>query len=212
MEGADSTDGSLDIDLENGGTKSEENGSKSQGLGGGNSKKLLSRVRSGFLRGESPDGSKSTRDRSHSYDKLLDLDEVSLTNMEFKFGNARNETINNLDKEKSKKPNCVKPSKPPRPPKGPSLDAADLKMLKEISMLNLKRKRMEKIRTLKTIKKEKASSLSTNLFAIFVTIIFFYVIIFQGNSFMILVLVIFFFYAVEFMSLLEIPQLVIYKY
>ncbi|CAI9764219.1 unnamed protein product [Fraxinus pennsylvanica] len=180
MGDADSTGGCLDIDLENGGTMSEENGTKSKGLSGGSSKKLLSRVRSGFLRGESPDGSKRFSDRSHSYDKLLDLDEVSLTNMEFKFGKVRNETMNFLDKEKSKNPNFVKPSKPPRPPKGPSLDAADLKMLKEISMLNLKRKRMEKMRTLKTIKKEKASSLSTNLFAIFVTIIFFYVIIYQG--------------------------------
>lgn len=34
------------------------------------------------------------RDRSHSYDKLLDLDEVSLKNMEIKFGKVRDETIN----------------------------------------------------------------------------------------------------------------------
>ncbi|KAL2490369.1 Uncharacterized protein Adt_25997 [Abeliophyllum distichum] len=182
MGDADSTSGNLDIDLESGGAKSEENGSKSQGLGGGSSKKLLSRVRSGFLRGESPDGYKRVRDRSRSYDKLLDLDEISLMNMEIKFGKARDETINSLDKEKSKKPNSVKPSKPPRPPKRPSLDAADVKMLKEISMLNLKRKRLEKIRTLKTIKREKASSLNANLCAILVTIIFFYVIIFQEEG------------------------------
>ncbi|KAL2468687.1 uncharacterized protein Fot_50263 [Forsythia ovata] len=170
MGDAGSTGGYLDIDLESGGANSEENGSKSQGLSGGSSKKLLSRVRSGFLRGESQDGYKRVRDRSRSCDKLLDLDEISLTNMEIKFGKARDETINFLDKEKSKKPNFVKPSKPPRPPKRPSLDAADVKMLKEISMLNLKRKRLEKIRTLKTIKREKASSLNANLCAILVTV------------------------------------------
>ncbi|KAL2490156.1 Uncharacterized protein Adt_25784 [Abeliophyllum distichum] len=108
MGDADSTSGNLDIDLESGGAKSEENGSKSQGLGGGSSKKLLSRVRSGFLRGESPDGYKRVRDRSRSYDKLLDLDEISLMNMEIKFGKARDETINSLDKEKSKKAELCK--------------------------------------------------------------------------------------------------------
>ncbi|CAA2972651.1 Hypothetical predicted protein [Olea europaea subsp. europaea] len=83
------------------------------------------------------------RDCSRSYDKLLDLDEVSLKNMEIKFGKVRDETINFSDKEKFEKSNFLNPSKLPRPTKGPSLDAADVKILKEISMLNLKHKRMK---------------------------------------------------------------------
>ncbi|KAL0375842.1 UNVERIFIED_CONTAM: hypothetical protein Scaly_0701800 [Sesamum calycinum] len=93
--------------------------------------------------------------------------------------------VKTIDKERPKKHGSAKP---PRPPKGPLLDASDMKLLKEISELNLKRKRMGRTRTLKKMKKEKTSSLSSNLIALSVTIIFFLVIIFQGNIFDICIL------------------------
>ncbi|KAI3448471.1 hypothetical protein Pfo_005136 [Paulownia fortunei] len=173
----------LDIDLESGGTTSEEDASKSQVLGCENSKNLWGRIRSGFMRSELLCESANGGDCSCSYDKFIISDEISAKNKE-QLGKFREEMISfvhkTMDEEKPKKQNSAKPSKPPRPPRGPSLDASDIKLLKEITELNLKRKRMERSRTLKKIKKEKASSLNSNLFACLVTIVFFMVIIFQG--------------------------------
>ncbi|XP_010549008.1 PREDICTED: uncharacterized protein LOC104820314 [Tarenaya hassleriana] len=87
-------------------------------------------------------------------------------------------------KEKRKK----SASKPPRPPRGPSLDAADQKLIKEIAELAmLKRARIERMRALKKMKAAKAASSASssslgNAFATLLTIIFCFVIIFQGMS------------------------------
>lgn len=86
-------------------------------------------------------------------------------------------------KEKRKKTSNKKPPKPPRPPRGPSLDAADQKLIREISELAvLKRARVERIKAWKKMKAAKTSSSNSNMFAMVFTIIFFLVIIFQGNN------------------------------
>ncbi|KAL0454631.1 UNVERIFIED_CONTAM: hypothetical protein Slati_0802300 [Sesamum latifolium] len=170
----------FDIDLESGGTTSEEDTTKS--LSCESSENLLTRIRSGFISSELLHESKKGVDSSNSYGKFRTSDEISATKEE-QLEKFREEIINyvkTIDKERPKKHGSAKP---PRPPKGPLLDASDMKLLKEISELNLKRKRMGRTRTLKKIKKEKTSSLSSNLIALLVTIIFFLVIIFQGNIF-----------------------------
>lgn len=79
-----------------------------------------------------------------------------------------------------------KPPKPPRPPRGLSLDAADQKLIKEISeLLMIKRARIERMKALKKTKAAKggmsaSTSSSGNFIAMFFTILFCIVIIFQG--------------------------------
>lgn len=85
---------------------------------------------------------------------------------------------NGMVKEKRKK----RSSKPPLPPRGPSLRMADMKLLREMSELTrLKRARVKRIKATKKKRAENASSSRSNIFPILVTIVFFYVIIFQGN-------------------------------
>lgn len=86
-------------------------------------------------------------------------------------------------KDKKKKMNHKRPSKPPRPPKGPSINASDHKLIQEISeCASLKRARVERIRALKKARAAStSSSLSSNVVALVFTIIFFVVIIFQGE-------------------------------
>lgn len=86
-------------------------------------------------------------------------------------------------KDKNKRLNNKKPSKPPRPPRGPSLTASDHKLIREISeVASLKRARIERIRALKKARAAHASSSSSsNTVAMILTILFFVVIIFQGE-------------------------------
>ncbi|KAG8369063.1 hypothetical protein BUALT_Bualt15G0111300 [Buddleja alternifolia] len=156
----------LDIDLESGGTTSEDDEIKVQHLSCEYSKNLLGGISSRNTILESPYSSRITTDCSCSYDKLLNSDEISIKNKEMQLGEFKEQTVNyvskTMDKGKPKKKNSIRPPKPPRPPGGPSsLHASDIKLLKEISELNLKRKRMERIRTLKKTKKEKATLNST---------------------------------------------------
>ncbi|WCJ36199.1 hypothetical protein M5689_017412 [Euphorbia peplus] len=72
-------------------------------------------------------------------------------------------------------------AKPPRPPKAPILNMADMKLLREMTELaKLKRARAQRIKDLKKVRKENASSVSINILPLLVTIVFFFVIIFQG--------------------------------
>ncbi|KAI4364501.1 hypothetical protein MLD38_020583 [Melastoma candidum] len=86
-------------------------------------------------------------------------------------------------KDKKKRVNNKKPSKPPRPPKGPSLNASDHKLIQEISeSASLKRARIERIRALKKARAAStSSSQSTNVVALIFTVLFFVVIIFNGE-------------------------------
>lgn len=176
--GSSRIDLDLDIDLESGGT-SEEDARKGQALSDENSK-----ISSKYMSSESSYGSTNARDFS-PYENRSKSDEIYYKNKEILLAKFREEMENSAnkttDKKKPKKQSSARPPKPHRPPRGPSLGTSDMKLLKEISELNLKRRRMEKIRTLNKIKKEKASLLNSNLLAYCVTIIFFLVIILQGN-------------------------------
>lgn len=83
-----------------------------------------------------------------------------------------------------------KPKKSPKPPRPPrallSLDAADQKLIKEIAELAMiKRAKTERMKALKKMRAAKASSSSSssggNLMAILFTVIFFVVIVLQGE-------------------------------
>lgn len=167
----------LDIDLESGGTTSEEDVSKNQAFGYANSKRLLGGVRSGLIRSESLSECTSDEDCSCSYDKFISSDEIPANNKEQLWRYAQVGHTKG-DGEKPKNQNSTKP---PRPPRGPLLDASDMKLLKEISELKLKRRNIERSRTLRKVKKEKASSLKTNVLACLVTVVFLLVVIFEGN-------------------------------
>ncbi|KAG6437443.1 hypothetical protein SASPL_102360 [Salvia splendens] len=173
----------LDIDLESGGTRSEEDVSRNLGCGYTNSKRLLGRVRSGLISSDSLSECASDEDCSCSqYDKIISSDEIPAMNKE-QLGRYAQVGLKKGDDEKPKKQkNSTKPSKPPRPPRGPLLDASDLKLLKEITELKLKHRTIERSRTMRKVKKEKASSLKTNVLACLVTVAFLLVIIFEASS------------------------------
>lgn len=87
-----------------------------------------------------------------------------------------------LSDERYTKITAKKAAKPPRPPKGPSLDALDMKFVREVSELAMmKRARTERMRILSQKKTDKGSSSFGSIFAMLITLIFCYVIIFQGT-------------------------------
>ncbi|KAL8527181.1 hypothetical protein ACS0TY_005163 [Phlomoides rotata] len=101
-----------------------------------------------------------------------------------------NETENENERRKGWK--VKKAAKPPRPPKGPTLDAADMRLLKEITKIaKRKQERMERIKAIKKMKAAKALSASSSsssslasstatISAMFITGVFFLVIILQA--------------------------------
>ncbi|KAK8532613.1 hypothetical protein V6N13_131927 [Hibiscus sabdariffa] len=175
----------IEVDLESGGTTSEDertNGNVSSIL---QPKRNLSGVWSDLwsfdriVKGESGINSCSSSSS---------LGGVEGENVEFLMdknseGEENHELValaENLREAKWKK-NTRKPPKPPRPPKGPLLDAADQKLVREIADLAMrKRARMKQIKTMKRMKEEKASSSSTSLYAMVITVLFCFVILFQG--------------------------------
>ncbi|KAF8392710.1 hypothetical protein HHK36_023059 [Tetracentron sinense] len=172
------------VDLENGGTTSEEDGSKDTVSSVRKAKKMLGRLRSGFV---SFDGSIKGEDGGSSYNNMPNSGEVSAENVELLTDKTSEgeETLSLVEKktvkEKRKKTNSKRPPKPPRPPRGPSLDAADQKLVREISELAMmKRARIERMKALKKMKAAKSSSSNSTLIAMVITILFCLVIIFQG--------------------------------
>lgn len=181
MDHIQSRESDFEIDLESGGTTSDEDYvSNNRDVAGETSNKELYKAGSGFRGVQSCNGSVRNQD---AYNKMLSADELSVRCTEIWSNKVREEMgklgDNKMDIKKTRKP---KPPKPPRPPKGPSLDASDVKFVKEISELAIwKRKRTERIKALKKIKKESGSSSSKmNILATVITILFFLVIIFQG--------------------------------
>lgn len=86
------------------------------------------------------------------------------------------------ENERHKKKNSRNAPKPPRPPKRPSLDTADQKLVREITELaKRKRARIEQMKEAKKMKASKSSSLYSVISALIVTLVFFFVVIFQGN-------------------------------
>lgn len=79
------------------------------------------------------------------------------------------------------KSSSKKPPKPPRPPGTPSFDEADIKLCREISELaRLKYARIRQMKELKKKRVDKVSSPVVSFFAMIITILFCYMIIFQG--------------------------------
>ncbi|KAF9620946.1 hypothetical protein IFM89_015343 [Coptis chinensis] len=170
----------LAVDLESGGTTSEEEGNvESVITGARQKKKYLGRVWSGVI---NVDGLIKDEYGVRASNSVLNFSEKS-SGSEENVGLMGKKSV----KEKRKKTGSKKPPKPPRPPGGPSLDAADQKLVREISELAmLKRARVERMKAQKKMKAAKAlssssSSSSSSLCALVVTVLFCLVILFQGN-------------------------------
>lgn len=182
---------SEEIDLESGGTGSEDELHSNIFSGNKRAKHMLGRLRSGFLgynryvKGECS---------SSTYSKL-DTCEDSYDNIDLVVDKDLEHSIEPLLEKKhmnGKRKNSIrKSSKPPRPPKGPTLNVSDLKLVMEFSELAMKKRaRIKRIKALRKMKAEVASSSSSSAFssssfsgslaAMVVTLLFFVVILFQG--------------------------------
>ncbi|KAL6013080.1 hypothetical protein ACLOJK_003570 [Asimina triloba] len=167
------------IDLESGGTTSEEECSRDGPTGVGRTKAFLDRVWSGFT---SFDGLPS---RSVSDDSFDSSDDECIGSLTGASGEARVDVVEKNagapTKDKPKKKSSKKPPKPPRPPTALLLDAADQKLVREISELALlKKARAERIKALKKMKDAKTTSSSNTMCAMAVTVIFCLIIILHG--------------------------------
>lgn len=157
------------VDLENGtNALIDEEGSRDA-----NAVNLLNRVWNGFV---SPDMSSKSEEN-------VSLGNYKLTYVESPFENGRvlidkryggGEEVSPVEKKKSSK----KPPKPPRPPRPTSMDPADQKLVREFSEAAMKRR--AKTGPMKRAKNAKPASSGGNLVALIVTIIFCFVIIWQG--------------------------------
>jgi len=162
----------FEVDLESGGTTSEEDKTKDLVSENGQTKRVLSRVLTGILR---VDGYVKPNSAADEHVELL-IDK-----------NSEEETdehvapVKKCVEGKRKKTNSTKPPKPPRPPKGPSLDAADEKLVREIAELAMrKRARIERIKALRKTKTAKTSNSNSSLSALIITLLFCLIILFQG--------------------------------
>ncbi|KAF2325075.1 hypothetical protein GH714_022641 [Hevea brasiliensis] len=168
-----------EVDLESGGTTSEEDGTNDLVSANKQTKKVLNSVWSGPLGFDGlGNSSKFGEDADENVEFLLDK------NSEGKEGQQQIPFVNKkLLEEKKKKKNSRQAPKPPRPPKGPSLDAADQKLVQEITELAMrKRARIERIRVLKKMRAAKSSSWNSSLYAMAFTVLFFLVLIFQEDK------------------------------
>lgn len=178
----------LVIDLEGGGSSSEEDSNNEpESISKVHSRKTFGRLRSGFL---CPDGSISRGSSFASSSNATRLSKLSVDeNVELLMdksseGEKRRELGALVEKKKNLKEKIKKNGKihkPPRPPTGPSLDAADRILVREITELaSKKRATVERIKALKKMKAEKTSSFNSSIPALFITLLFFVIIIFQG--------------------------------
>ncbi|EEF47231.1 uncharacterized protein LOC8267307 [Ricinus communis] len=168
----------LEIDIESGGTTSEEDGLHDLISTNKQSEKLLNSVWSGRLGFDGLVNSSKFGDIANENVELL-----LGKNIEGKEGQQQNMGFGNkkVVEDKHKKKNSRKAPKPPRPPKGPSLDAADQKLVQEITELAMrKRARMERIKALKKMRAAKSSSWNSSVYAMIITFLFCLVLIFQG--------------------------------
>ncbi|KAE8664902.1 hypothetical protein F3Y22_tig00112738pilonHSYRG00884 [Hibiscus syriacus] len=176
----------VEIDLERGGTTSEDERTKDDVSQSLQTKRTLSGVWSDLwsfnriVKGES--GINSCGSTS-SFGAVPDENAEFLTDKNSE-GEENHEPLalaeKNIREVKCKKTNTRKPPKPPRPPKGPMLDAADQKLVREIAELAMrKRARMKRIKTMKRMKEAKASSSSTSRYAMVITILICFIILFQ---------------------------------
>lgn len=180
MDHIPSRDAEFELDLESGGTTSEEDVTKDLEPVSTWSSVTLDRF---LCRGYgSLDGSIMREDRANLCHNVSNSTGFSVGNVkvekEGKFDSAEKPV-----KEKRQKTGSKKAPKPPRPPRGPSLDPADHKLIREISELAmLKRARVERMKAVRKMKAAKTSSSNSNCAAMVFTVLFCLVIIFQGMS------------------------------
>lgn len=176
----------FEVDLESGGTTSEEDKTLDLVSENGQTKGVFNRVLSEFL---SSDGSAKLDSGMNSCSNVLKFGEAADENVELlidknsedEVGELRAVPVKKCVEGKRKKTKSTKAPKPPRPPKGPSLDAADEKLVREIAELAMrKRARMERIKTLRKMKAAKTSNFNSGLSAMIITLLFCLVILFQG--------------------------------
>ncbi|WOL04022.1 hypothetical protein Cni_G12743 [Canna indica] len=81
--------------------------------------------------------------------------------------------------KKSKKKGCKKPPKPPRPPNSLPLDAADHELMKQIEEIEmLRRARIDRMK--KKLKNANSAHSSSSLWALIITILFVFILIWPG--------------------------------
>lgn len=166
----------LEVDLESGGTTSGEDRMSDPISENGQAKALLMEARTVPVRFQGLVNSSSFGDGAEDVELLIDK------NSEGKEGQQKASVDRQDAEEKHIKKNLRKPPKPPRPPRVLSLDASEQKLIKEITELAMrKRARIERLKALKKMRAAKASSSSSSVSAMFITIIFFLIIIYQGR-------------------------------
>ncbi|KAL2935006.1 DNA translocase FtsK [Bienertia sinuspersici] len=173
-----SREGEFLVDLECGGTTSQEEGSGDAVSGYGRGRKPSSRAHVGSIdvANSSDSFPKSNEVSGHGVELLVDK---SLGGEEGRELAALLEKRN--PNEQRKKVGLKNASKPPRPPKGPLLTASDLKLVKELSELAArKRARIERIKAVRKMKDTKRPTSGSSVTALVITVLFFFIIVFQG--------------------------------
>ncbi|XVE73472.1 hypothetical protein DITRI_Ditri11bG0120600 [Diplodiscus trichospermus] len=168
----------IEVDLESGGTTSEDERTKDLVSSNLQTKRTFRRVWSDLL---NFDGFGKGECGINSCSSSSSLGAIEGENIEFLVDKNSEGEEKSFTEEKCKKTSSRKPPKPPRPPKGPLLDAADQKLVREIAELAMrKRARMKRIKAMKKMKAAKASSSSSSLSAMIITVLFCLVMLFQG--------------------------------
>ncbi|XVF80700.1 hypothetical protein PTKIN_Ptkin15bG0096200 [Pterospermum kingtungense] len=187
MDNLVSKERDIEVDLESGGTTSEDERTKDHVSSNIKTKRTFSTVWSDILTfdriGKGVCGINSCS--SSSSFGVVESEDMELLVDKNSERDENNELMALVDKnfaeDKCKKTNSKKPPKPPRPPKGPLLDAADQKLVKEITELAMrKRARMKRIKEMKKMKAAIASSPSSTLTAMVITVLFCLIIFFPG--------------------------------
>ena len=190
MDHRSAMDRATEFDLESGlpliGDDSKKVSAPSTASSAKQGKALFAKVSGGFAGGsvKGDDGPSLCCNEPSLSEVYADV--MRVTNKPMMGRDSANRAQQTPVREKRKKASNKKAPKPPRPPKAPSLDAADHKLIREISELAmLKRARMERMKTLKKMKIAKSSAPSSSnassLLAMIFTVVFFVVIILQGN-------------------------------
>lgn len=171
----------IDLESGTGRTRSEQEGCDNS-FSSGNAKKMLIRVRSGLgglMMGEEAVNSGNVF--SCSIDGCCEDGEI-LVKERFDGEENVGPFKKIVETDRPRKKASRRPPIPPRPPKSMSLNAFDHKLVHEISELAMLRQaRIERMKMLKK-KNTKATSSNTNLCAMFITILFFVIIIWKGMS------------------------------
>nr|GFA61429.1 transmembrane protein, putative [Tanacetum cinerariifolium] len=122
-------------------------------------------------------------------DRIINVDDSSIKSDMSSLNVNEGSLVNNVNllmEKNSKRKKGSGAKKPPRPPRGLSLDGADQKLIKELAELAvMKRARIERMKALTQKKASKLSSSSSSpgsFFAMIFTIIFFLVILLQGQK------------------------------